>query len=94
MLPEGVAVLSKSDDGVVITSDFIVESAYLIGDGTNNGLALIYNGLDTDGKLFGALRVAAHGVSSISYGDGHKISGGIYLDVTTVGYVLIIGHYI
>jgi len=90
----GVATLIKSVDGVMLSTDFLLESVYLVGDGTNKGLVKVYEGLDTDGKLFAALRVTADAVSSISFGDGRIVAAGAYIDVTTVGYVIFVGKYI
>jgi len=89
-----VTTILSDADGVLASSAFLLRKIAVVGDGANNGVVDVYDGLDTSSKLVCRLRGTANDTYGIDFGDGRQMENGVYVDLTNVDYVMLIGHYI
>jgi hypothetical protein len=77
----------RTTDGIVKTGMGHYWGCSLVGDGTNPGTVVVYDGTDTGGTVIDTIKCVATGNGGGQYARPVKVKTGIYVDVTTPGSV-------
>lgn len=86
-MPFNLLTSVRSTDGIVKTGMGHYWGCRLVGDGTNPGTVVVYDGTDTGGTIIDTIKCVSTGGNGDQLKNPIKVKTGIYVDVTTPGSV-------
>ena len=88
-MADNVAATTATADAIIDSGTGYYYGARVTGDATNPARVIVYDGTDTNGTIIDELRCVASESEGDQFMHPVRILVGIYLDVTTVGRVVV-----